>query len=79
MGQESRSAAAARDPEAIRAGIEEARAEIAASMLALREEVDERLDWRQHVRRNPWAAIGVAFALGWVLGRRSTRNEERQR
>lgn len=79
MGQQGRSTAAARDPAVIRAGIEEARAEIAASMIALRQEVDHRLDWRQHVRRHPWVVLGLAFAVGWAIGRRSSRHEERQR
>ena len=70
MGQEERSGSERRDPARIRAEIEDARAEIADSMLALRDEVAERLDWRNLVRRRPLAAVGMAFAVGWLLGRR---------
>jgi len=59
-----------RDPERIRAEIEAARAEIADSLLALRDEVTDRLDWRNFVRRKPVLAVGVAFAVGYLLGRR---------
>ena len=61
---------ARRDPERIRAEIEAARAEIADSLLALRDEVTDRLDWRNVVRRKPVLAVGVAFAIGYLLGRR---------
>ena len=80
MVQQSRTVPARRDTERIRAEIERARAEIAASMLAIRDGVDRRLDWRHHVRRRPFLAVGVAFAIGWMLGRRgSTSNQERLR
>ncbi|WP_373048934.1 DUF3618 domain-containing protein [Vulgatibacter sp.] len=70
MGQESRSASVRRDPEQIRAEIENARAEIADSLLSLRDEVSERLDWRNFVQRRPFVAVGMAFAVGYLLGRR---------
>ena len=66
-----------RDPERIRADIERARAEIADSMLVLRDEVTERLDWRNAVRRRPMVAVGVAFAVGWLLGSRSAAHRAR--
>jgi len=76
MVQASRSAPARRDAEQIRADIERARADVAASLLALRDGVGERLDWRNQVRRRPWAAVGIAFAIGFLLaGRRSSRQE----
>ena len=59
-----------RDPAHIRAEIERARAEVADSLLALRDEVTERLDWRELTRRKPLVVLGVAFAVGYVLGRR---------
>ena len=70
MGQLSRGGSERRDPERIRADIERARAEIADSMLVLRDGVAERLDWRNAVRRRPLVAVGMAFAIGWVLARR---------
>ena len=70
MGQEGRVGSERRDPQRIRAEIEQTRAEIAASMLALRDEVGRRMDWRSFVRRRPLAAVGAAFAVGYLLGSR---------
>ncbi len=66
----SQGGAERRDPARIRAEIESARAEIAESLLSLRDEVNERLDWRAFVRRKPFVAVGVAFAVGYLLGKR---------
>jgi ElaB/YqjD/DUF883 family membrane-anchored ribosome-binding protein len=66
----SRAGETRRDPERIRAEIESARAELADSLLALRDEVNERLDWRAFVRRKPHLAVGLAFAVGYLLGKR---------
>jgi hypothetical protein len=63
----------ARDPAAIRAGIERARQEIEQSVADLRQGVAETLDWRSTVRRHPGATLGAAFALGLLLARWTTR------
>ena len=62
----------ARDPDVARAEAElaESRAEVAESMMALREEVARRTDWRGWIRRRPALALGAAFAVGLLLGRR---------
>jgi len=70
MRDGSRAESERRDPERIRAEIESARAEIADSLLALRDEVSDRLDWRAFVRRKPLVALGMAFAVGYLLGKR---------
>lgn len=62
--------AQARDPAQIRAEIDRARTEVADSLLALREEVADRLDWREFTRRKPMVAVGLAFAVGYFLARR---------
>jgi hypothetical protein len=63
----------ARDPAAIRAGIERARQEIEQSVAELRQGVADSLDWRSTVRRHPGAALGGAFALGLLLARWTSR------
>jgi hypothetical protein len=63
----------ARDPAAIRAGIERARQEIEQSVADLRQGVAETLDWRSLVRRHPSATLGGAFALGLLFARWTSR------
>ena len=72
----------ARDPAVARAeaNLEESRERVAESMMALRQEVARRADWRGWVRRNPQLMVGGAFALGLLLGVRGRgwrRNNER--
>lgn len=57
-----------RDPAQIRAEIQETRDEVANALVGLRQELQDRLDWRWIVRRKPAQALGVAFAAGVWLG-----------
>lgn len=50
--------------------VERARERVATSMLALRDEVARKTDWRSWVRRQPAAFLGAAAALGFWLGYR---------
>ena len=50
--------------------VERARERVASSMLALRDEVVRKTDWRSWVRRQPAAFLGGAVALGFWLGYR---------
>lgn len=61
-----------RDPAVARAEAEvaEAREQVTESILALREEVARRTDWRGWFRRRPALALGAAFGLGLLLGTR---------
>jgi ElaB/YqjD/DUF883 family membrane-anchored ribosome-binding protein len=61
-----------RDPAVARAeaDLEEARERVAESMMALRQEVARRTDWRGWVVRQPAVVLGAAFVLGLFLGTR---------
>ena len=50
--------------------VERARERVASSMLALRDEVARKTDWRAWVRRQPAPFLGAALALGFWLGYR---------
>lgn len=52
----------------VRAEIERARAQIASSALALRQEVAARTDWREWVRRSPVLWVAGAVLLGFLFG-----------
>jgi len=64
-----------RDPAVARAeaNLAEARARVADSIRALRDEVARKTDWRGWVRDNPGWTLGAAFALGLLLGTRGSR------
>jgi hypothetical protein len=66
------SESAARDPEllAAEADVERARARVAQSVIALRNEVARRADWREWVRRQPGLFVAGAFVAGFLWGRR---------
>lgn len=57
-------------PAEVRAEIERARADIATSVTALRQEMAVRADWREWVRREPLLCVGGALVFGMVLGHR---------
>jgi hypothetical protein len=50
--------------------VERTRERLASSVLALRDEVVRKTDWRRVVRRQPAAFLGAAVALGFWLGYR---------
>ncbi|HVR61460.1 MAG TPA: hypothetical protein VMU50_06140 [Polyangia bacterium] len=60
------------DPDVVRAEreIERTREQVAMSVLALRDEVARRADWREWVRARPAAFLGAAFLLGLWWGQR---------
>jgi hypothetical protein len=64
-----------RNPEVVQAEreIERTRARVSQSMIALRDAVSKRTDWRIWVRERPGLFLAAAFALGMFWGRRSGR------
>ena len=50
--------------------VERARERVTSSMLALRDEVVRKTDWRGWVRRQPVPVFSAAVALGFWLGYR---------
>jgi hypothetical protein len=63
-----------RNPELARveAEIDRARGRVADSVIALRNEVARRGDWRGWVRRRPGLLLAGAFAIGFLWGRGRT-------
>jgi hypothetical protein len=61
---------ASTDPALARAEaeLERTRERVAQSMLALRNEVARRTDWRRLVRERPLVFMGAALALGFLWG-----------
>jgi len=51
------------------AEIAETRERVAASVIALEQELSRALDWREWIRRRPERALALAFGVGWLLGR----------
>ncbi|MBI3722496.1 hypothetical protein HY251_00855 [bacterium] len=47
-----------------------ARADVALSLAALRQELRRRLDWHAWVARNRVVVLGLAFGLGFYIGSR---------
>jgi hypothetical protein len=54
----------------VEAEIEHACANVEAQFDALRHEIVETIDWHRWVQRHPAAFLGVAFGLGFAIGRR---------
>ena len=54
------------------AEVERSRERLAASLGALREEITDLADWRGWVRRRPEAFVAGAFALGFLVGWRTS-------
>jgi hypothetical protein len=53
------------------AEIDDAREEVAVHVGALREEIARAVEWREWYRRRPGLCLAAAFALGFLIGRRS--------
>jgi hypothetical protein len=53
------------------AEIDHAREEVAGHVGALREEISRAVEWREWYRRRPGLCLATAFALGYLIGRRS--------
>ena len=53
--------------------IERTRARVSQSVMALREAVAKRTDWREWVRERPTLFVMGAFALGMLWGLRAAR------
>ena len=69
-----------RSPEVMEAEQEIARTRerVSQSVLALRQAVARKTDWREWVRRHPMMFMGGAFALGLIWGRRSVAERRRR-
>ena len=69
-----------RTPELLQAerDIAVARERVSQSVMALRDAVAKRTDWREWVRRHPNWFMAGAFALGVLWGRRSGRARSRR-
>lgn len=52
----------------LQAEIEAARARFRDSLEGLQNEVEEATDWKGWIVEHPWETVGVAFALGFLLG-----------
>ena len=52
----------------LRAEIDATRDRIRESIDNLQEEIEETIDWRGWVKENPYKTVGMAFALGFLLG-----------
>jgi hypothetical protein len=66
-----------RDPQLAQAeaDVERARERVAQSVLALRNEVARRTDWREWFRGRPVTFLAAAFALGFLVGRQSRHHD----
>ncbi len=58
--------------------VERTRERLASSVLALRDEVVRKTDWRRVVRRQPAAFLGAAVALGSGWGTGASLRNARQ-
>lgn len=65
-------------PARVRERIEASREEIADSLLALREGLRLRYDWRQALQRSPAVLLGAAFAVGFLVAQLTSRKRDRE-
>jgi hypothetical protein len=52
----------------IRYDVERARARLGADLNELEYRIKSELDWRVQFRRHPWAFLGAAFGLAFLIG-----------
>jgi hypothetical protein len=73
-------AADSRDLALVEAETEIARSRelVARSVLELQRELSRAVDWREWIRRKPAVAVGLAFGLGVLLGKRRWTAETRR-
>ncbi|AKU89789.1 hypothetical protein [Vulgatibacter incomptus] len=67
------------EQERLRNDIDRARNELADSLVAIRDRVTGRMDWKAVVRRKPVQAVLVGLAVGLVLARLLTVRRETKR
>jgi hypothetical protein len=64
-------------PDEIKREIEEARERIGVGIDQLEHRVKDAIDWRSQFDRRPWAflggAFGIAFLIGWITAPESSR------
>lgn len=60
-------------PDRVRARLDASREEVAASLLAIGERLRWAGGWRHAVRRRPVVMLGVAFGLGFVVAKLTSR------
>ena len=56
--------------EELHAALEEARGQVEASLVEIRDIVRQRTDWRAAVRQHPERCVAIAFGLGFLWGLR---------
>jgi hypothetical protein len=61
------------------AEVERARERVAHSVMALRDEVVRRADWREWIRRRPGTFLAAAFTLGFLWGHRRSDGGENKK
>jgi hypothetical protein len=52
----------------IRYDVERARERLGANLNELEYRIKSELDWRVQFRRHPWAFLGAAFGLAFLIG-----------
>ena len=55
--------------ERLRTSIELTRDQISAALNEVQDGVQETLDWKLWVKRHPKETVGIAFAIGFLLGK----------
>lgn len=64
-------------PDEIKREIEAARHRISTNLNQLEDRVKDVLDWRAQFDRRPWAFVGGAFGLAFLIGWITTPSRER--
>lgn len=72
-GRELATLRPAQTPEQARDELAAARDRLAAKLERVEQTLEPLTDWREVVRRKPWAAVGGAFVAGYVLAKLFSR------